>query len=204
MDLHNVGEWVKAHPLPSAAIAGVGLAGLAAVALRGKGGAKQAQGYIVPNVLTPGVGGSVDNSNSAGGGTGGLPQWLLDLLQQQQTTQPPPPPTTTSTAPTTAPYNPFVTPSPSVLGKVIGVEHITNPLGSAYESAKVNPYYTPSASDYASEIGGGITRTLAQNPGAPAGAYYTVDNTNLGSGAPVPVGSRIPGERYDALGRVIL
>lgn len=201
---HKVVEWAKAHPLPAAGVAGVSLALVAAVAMRKKG-STQGQ-YSIPNMLTPGA--VLPGAGDAGGGIGlgnepaqTMPQWLQDLMNQQ--TNPAAPKTTTTTAPT-ASVNPFVTPQPSVFGNILQTEQVTNPLGSAYAEAKTNPYYTPSLSDYASEVGSGIQRTLAYAPGTPSNYFYTVDNTTLGSGNPVPVDQRIPGERYDAYGRVIL
>ncbi len=49
---------------------------------------------------------------------------------------------------------------------------------------------------------GGLQRYTVGVPGV-AGGAYTVDASTVGSGPVVPLNQRVPGERYDANGRVI-
>lgn len=140
----------------------------------------------------------------------GLEQSIADMANnpngssQVPPAQQQPAPTGQQPAPTGSRpiVNPFVTPSPAVIGTPLATYGVNNPLGSAYRESQTNPFYSPSLSDYASELGG-MQRTIAYAPGTPSNYAYTVDNTNLGSGPAVPLSQRIPGERYDALGRVI-
>lgn len=105
-----------------------------------------------------------------------------------------------------APANPLVSipeGAPGGGGNILGNYSALNPTGAADRLAVLSGgTYTPSQSDYASEQRDYV-RTLAYT-GADPSKFFTVENTQLGSGNPVPVGKRIPGERYDLAGRVIL
>jgi hypothetical protein len=197
----KVVEWAKEHPIPAAGIAGLGLAAVAAVALGGK--KKSQQEYVIPNVLTPGAlvgspGGSGYNPGAGGVGPGGgMP------------VPPTPSPDSPSHAPTPSSGfgDLFAVPQDDVFGVRLLDYHIVNPYGSAAAlAAEPQNYYVPSLSDFATEVGGGITRTVAASTqtDAAAGRTYTIDNTTLGTGPVVPVSQRIVGEHYDAEGRVIV
>lgn len=86
-------------------------------------------------------------------------------------------------------------------GMVVGGGTVSNPASAVVPT----PTYTPSAMDILSSFSP-ISYELVLTPGSnqAQGLTYSVYNTDAGSGAPVPPSSRIPGERYDSYGRVIL
>ncbi len=95
------------------------------------------------------------------------------------------------------------------LAPVLGENTVSNPPGYAASQVEANrnpvtglSTYTPSASDLLTEQAGGLQRYLVGVPGV-AGGEYTVDASSVGSGPVVPLNQRVPGERYDANGRVI-
>lgn len=89
-------------------------------------------------------------------------------------------------------------PSKPAAGIVVGGGNVSNPVGST----QPGPYYQPSASDFATELPGGLDYQLRAPIGQPGRYATVVQNPSLGTG---PVLSGVndpnyrPGERYAQL-----
>lgn len=210
--LEKVVAFAKDKPIVAAGIGGVVLAVGAAAFMPRKKSATPAGEYVVPNVLTPGQAG-FGGTTIPGTGTPPattLPPWLTQPNPQPPNSVPPESPTSTAPRPDSPAAQQalslFAAPQADIIGTKVLTSQVVNPYGSAYRLSQEHLYYTPSASDYATEVGGGITRITAAKSATAAlkGQTYTIDNTTLGTGKAVPVSQRIAGERYDSLGRVIL
>lgn len=228
MDADKLAGWVEGHKVPAAAIGGVALAGVFAVVqkIRNKSAAPAAaantgtyfvvpggglDGYSTspsldspyipkqPDPTAPDTGGSSTPIKSS------APGQAIYQAPKQATPAPPP---------TINPLSLFQPPAPSGVplalpqidpGAIFKTYEVSNPVGYTDSQVAVNSgSYAPSLSDYATERPGGITRALVST-GGPAGASYTIDNTNFGSGPVRDTAYRNshPGERYDQYGRII-